>query len=179
MKADRTLMLKIAAAGGAALLLLDWFVIEPAYHSWSEQTDRIAALRTQIDNGQKLLDREKALRDHWGDMMRANLPAEGSAAEDEAFKAVARWAGTSQITFTNLTKEWHDPGEGYKTLDFRISANGDQASIGRFIYELESDSMPVSLEECEITTRDARGSQLTLTAHFSFLRLPETGNNTR
>jgi hypothetical protein len=172
---QRTLMLKIAAGAGAALWLLDMFVIEPAYHSWNDQSDRIAALRTEVDNGQKLIDRENALRQHWADMMHANLPEEVSAAEDEAFKAVARWAGASQITFTNLTKEWQT-NDTYKTLDFRISANGDQASIGRFLYELESDSMPVSLEECEITTRDAHGSQLTLTAHFSFLRLPETEN---
>ena len=178
MKADRTLILKIGVASSLALLVLDMFVIEPAFHSWGEQTTRIAALKTQVDNGQKLLDREKALRDHWGDMMRANLPEEVSAAEDQAFKAVARWAGTSQITFTNLTKEWQTT-DNYKTLDFRISANGSQAQIGRFLYELETDHMPVSLEECEITTRDARGTQLTLTAHFSFLRLPEPDNNKR
>jgi hypothetical protein len=178
MKTDSTLMLKIVAGAVVALFVLDKVIIEPVFHSWGEQGDRIADLHKQVDKGQKLLDREKILRGTWEDMMHANLPAEVSAAEDEAFKAVARWAGSSRITFTNLTKEWQT-ADNYKTLDFRISANGSQAQIGRFLYELETDHMPVSLDECEITTRDARGTQLTLTAHFSFLRLPEPDKNNR
>ena len=62
-----------------------------------------------------------------------------------------------------------------RRLEFTISINGDQASIGRFIYEMENDSIPVSLEKCDITSHDTRGAQLTLAATFSFLRLPATG----
>jgi len=59
-----------------------------------------------------------------------------------------------------------------------LAATGSQAALSRFLYELESDSsVPVNLEECELTTRDARGSQLTLTARITFLRLKEPSKN--
>jgi hypothetical protein len=67
--------------------------------------------------------------------------------------------------------QWQDNSDNAKTLEFRATATGTQASLGRFIYEMETDKIPVSLEEYEITTRDEHGAQLTMTARFTFLRL--------
>ena len=180
MKTDRTLMLKIAAGAAFGLLLLDWVVFEPALHSWSDQSQRIAALRKQVTSGQALLDQEKTLRDQWAAMMRENPPSDNSAAEDAEFKAIARWERDAKVVFTSLTKQkaWEHHGDAkhpdqrYDTLEFTIAINGDQASIGRFLWEMESDAIPVDLKSCDMTTRDPRGTQLALTATFSFLRLP-------
>jgi len=170
----RQLLLKIGAATSAGLLLLNWFVIEPASHSWGEQSKRVAALREKVQQGRTLCEREKALRDRWDAMLQANLPEDVSAAENAIYKAVDRWKSNSQIIITSLTPQWQNREEGYSTLECRMAATGNQAALGRFIYELESDtSLPVSLEECELTTRDARGAQITLTARVTFLRLKE------
>jgi hypothetical protein len=183
MKADRQLVLKIAAAGAVALFVLDQFVIEPAWRSWGDQSKRITTLRSEVADGQKLLDREKTLRGHWAGMMQENLPADNSAAENAAFKAVARWQLRAGVQFTNLSRQWKHydediPGgetaaKGYDKLILTIAINGSQASIGRFIYEMESDSIPVNLEKCNLISRDPRGSELAFTATFSFLRLPQ------
>lgn len=192
MKADRQLVLKIAAAGAVALFVLDKLAIEPALASWSEQSKRITELRKDVSDGQKLLDREKILRGRWAGMMRENLPADDSAAQDEAVKAIARWELNARVFSTSLAKDhqWkhHDedfPGastttqKGYDTLEFTISINCDQASAGRFLYEMESEPIPVNLERFEMTSRDPRGSQLSFTATFSFLRLPQPEKDTR
>jgi len=184
MKTDRTLMLKIAAGAAVGLLLLDWVIIEPVFNRWADQSGRIAALRKQVTDGQKLLDQENTLRNQWTVMTRENPPADNSTAEDAEFKAIARWERDARVVFTSLTKQkaWEHHGDSqhpdqrYDTLEFTISVNGDQASIGRFIYEMESDTIPVDLKSCEITTRDPRGAQLTLAATFSFLRLPRVQN---
>ena len=44
------------------------------------------------------------------------------------------------------------------TFEFRATVTGDQATLGHFIYEMETDPIPVNLEECEIATRDAQGA---------------------
>ena len=172
---QRLLFLKIAAGAAAGLFLLDYVVISPLTAVWKAQAERLDALNVKIMRGRQLIEREDTIRSQWANMVRANLPQEVSAAENQVFRAVQRWAIASQITFTSLTPQWQTHDEGYKTYECRISANGDQATIGRFIYELEVDPLPVNLEECEITTRDAHGSELMLTARFSFLRLADTG----
>jgi hypothetical protein len=172
MKSEqRKKLLQIGAAVCGGLWLLNVLVISPLSARWSEQSTRIAALREKVQRGQTLIDRQDAIRTHWAEMVRANLPGEISAAENEAFKAMARWARDSRISFSSLTPLWQTHEEGYKTFECRVAANGDQASLARFLYELESDPMPVTLVECEFTTRDPHGSLLAMTARFSFLRL--------
>ncbi len=175
---QRLFFLKVGAAAALGLFVLDHFVIEPGFARWKSQSERIATLRAEVTDGQKLLDREKNLRGRWSTMMRENLPANDSAAETVIIKAISRWEASSRVVFTNLNKDrqWKPADDGSQTLSFTISINGDQASIGRFIYEMESDTIPVSLEKFDITSHHTRGTQLTLAATFSFLRLPEAEN---
>lgn len=176
---QRQALLKIGAISLVGLLLLDRVIISPALASWSAQSERIDALRQKVQRGQQLLDRQSAIRTRWAEMVRANLPSEISAAENAAFQAIGRWAHNSGITFASLTPQWQNHDEGFQTLECRATATGNQAALSHFIYELEADAMPVDLEECEITTRDAHGALLTMTARFSFLRLAAAGRTGR
>jgi Tfp pilus assembly protein PilO len=176
---QRLTYLKIGAISVVGLFLLDRIVITPAIASWGEQSERIDALRQKVDRGQQLLDRQDAIRGHWAGMVRANLPAEVSAAENVAYQAIGRWASVSGITFSSLTPEWQNHDEGYQTFECRAAATGSQAQLGRFIYEMETDKVPVNLEEFEISSREERGALLTMTARFSFLRLNASGNETQ
>ncbi len=171
----RLFFLKIGVAIALGLFVLDRFVIQPTVKSWKEQTERIATLKQQVSQGRQLKAREAALRERWAAMRRGNLPAEVSAAEYAALKAVDRCKLQSQITLTNLTQTWQlRDTEGYDTLEYRLSATGSQAALGQFLYELETDTtVPVNVEECELATRDARGAQLALTARITFLRLKD------
>ncbi len=173
---QRQLYLKIGAGAVVGLFLLDRIVISPAIDNWSTQTDRIAGLHQKIDRGQQLIDREDSIRGGWNKMVAANLPADPSAAENTAIQAIARWASTGGITFTSLTPEWDHSDPGFETLVWRASATGTQAEFGRFIYEMETDKLPVNLTEFEIATRDEHGIQLTMTARFSFLHLDVPGS---
>jgi hypothetical protein len=177
---QREFYLKVGAAAVVGLLLLDHFVLSPATEHWKEQSTRIADLREKVQRGQQLLGRKEQIQARWAEMLRTNLPADNSSAEFAAEEAVGRWENDSRITLASLTNQWQNRDEGFETFECRVAADGDQASLGRFIYELESDPLPVHLEECELSTRDARGSQLTLTARFTFLRLAtQTGNTAK
>ena len=179
MKADqREWYLKIGAAAAVGLLLLDWLVLTPAIASWHAQSERIALLQQKVDRGHELLRREDSIRERWADMQRANLPQDVSVAENQVFNAIGRWANKSGFPFPSITLQWQNHDEGFDTLECRAAGNGTQATIAKFIYEMEIDHLPVNLEECEITTRDTHGSQLALSARFSFLRLA-TAENTQ
>jgi Tfp pilus assembly protein PilO len=131
-----------------------------------------------VDRGQQLIDREDVIRRRFAQMTKENLPAEVSAAENVAFQAIGRWVRDSGVSVASLTPSWQDHDEGYQTLEWRISATGTQASLGRFMYEMETDSVPVNLDEFELTTRDEHGSDLALTGRFSFLQMPHPGSTT-
>ncbi len=105
-------------------------------------------------------------------MQRANLADDNSTAGGDILNAVNRWKLASGIGLSNLVPQWQEHEDlGYDENECRVTATGDQKTLGQFLYELETDALPVNLEECEIATRDAKGQQLTLTARFSFARL--------
>ena len=175
----RPTLLKIVAGACAGLFVLDSFVVEPALHAWSEQGERIAALQKKVDSGKKLLARETIIRGRWAEMQRANLPGDDSAAMSEAINAMARWKLTSGIGLQSVTSpQQAREDSGYDDFEYRATATGKESEIGRFLYEMETDPIPVNLQECEIASRTAKGDDLTLTARFSFARLTaDTGNN--
>jgi hypothetical protein len=176
--AKRLTYLKIGAVACAGLWLLDTFVLTPALGAWSDQGTRIDALRQKVDRGQQLIDREDVIRRRWAQMTQENLPSEVSAAENVAFQAIGRWVRTSGISVASLTPTWQDHDEGYQTLEWRIAATGTQASLSRFMYEMETDAVPVNFDEFEVTTRDEHGAELSMTGRFSFLQMPASGTQT-
>ena len=179
-QAQRERYLKIGVGAVVGLFLLDRVVLGPLGEHWTEQGKRIDALREQVQRGRALIAREASVRERWAEMKRTDLPAEVSQAENDVFKGVNRWVRDSRIApLTSLTPQWRAHDEGYETLECRASATGDQASLGKLIYDLETDPLPVRLEECEFSTRDKTGKQLTLNLRFTFVRLAEAAADPR
>lgn len=171
--ARRQFLLKAVAFGIIGLFIFDRVILSPSIARWKEQSERIASLREKVQRGRQLVERERSIRGRWADMLRTDLSEDVSAAENDISKAVDRWARASRVGFTSLTRQWRDHEEGYQTLECRATVAGDQASLARLLYELESDPMPAYLQGCEFNTRDPQGKQLTLAVRFSFIRLSE------
>lgn len=172
--ADRQKYLKIAVGVVVGLFLLDRAVLGPIGSHWTAQSERIEALREKVKRGNALRERQESLRSRWDEMLRGDLPAENTAAEDEVYKAVNRWVRDSRIAMTSIVPAPWRTLEGYEVYECRATATGDQASLSRFIYELETDPLPVRVEDCEFSTRDKTGKQLSLTMRFTFVRLSES-----
>ena len=174
MANNREAFLKLAVGAVLGLYVLDHFVLEPSIDAWKEQSQRLEQLRDKVTKGRNLIERETQHRNRWADMVRTCMPDDNAAGEADVYKALSRWAGRSRVSFTSLTPSWRAHEEdGYDTFECRIAATGDQASIGRFMYELEVDPLPAHIEECEMITKDPQGKQLNLTMRFSFVRINE------
>ena len=175
----RETLLKIAVGAVVGLFVLDRLVFSPAIAAWKAQGERVAQLREKVTRGRQLIERERSLRGRWNEMLRTDLAEDHSAAENDVYKAIGRWALESRISFTSLTPQPRIHDDGYETFELRASAVGDQASIGRLLYEIESDPLPARIEECELRAQDATGRQLSLALKFSFVRIGENGRNPR
>jgi hypothetical protein len=168
---NRETLLKIGVAVVAGLFVLDRMVLGPAIDAWKAQGERLAELRQKVERGRGLLEREKSIRARWNEMRRSDLGEDHSEAENDVFKAIGKWASASRVSFTNLTPQWRSQEDGYDTFECRATATGEQATLGRLLYEIESDALPMRVEECELSARDNKGQQLALTVRFSAVRI--------
>ena len=171
----RETLVKIGIGVVVGLFLLDRLVISPAMAGWTAQGERLAALRKDVQRGRQLIEREQSLRGRWEEMQRTDMADDISIAENDVFQAISRWTLDSHVNFTELKPQWRAGDEGCETFAFRATAVGDQATLGRLLYEIETDPLPAHVEECELSARDAKGTQLTMEMRFSFVRLVEGG----
>lgn len=168
---NRQQVLIVAAVALVAIFAGDSLLFKPLMAAWNDRSAAVAKLRQQVNEGTKLVRREPSLRGSW-DYMRTNtLPAETSLAEQEVLKAFDFWSQDSHVSILSITPQWKRDNEDYITLQCRVDAAGNLATITRFLYDVEKDPLALKLETVELTARDNEGQQLALTLQISGLVL--------
>lgn len=166
---QRQQWLALGAAAAVGLLVLDWFVVTPLTRAWKARSERIARLRSEVQQGRLLLQREAALRPRWQSMVTNLLASEPSTAEAQVLRAFERWAAASQVSITSVRPQWRSGAGNLQTLECRVEAGGSLGALTRFLYELERDLLAVKVDALELSARDDTGSQLSLGLQVSGL----------
>ena len=164
------LLMALTIAVGV-LYAADQVVIEPMFGWWKTRAKTVAALREQVKNGRRLVQREAGLRGRWDQMRTNTLPDNPSLAEQQTLKAFDSWARESGADVTGITPQWNNDSPDYLMLNCRLEAAGDLGTLSRFVYDLERDPMALRLESVELSARDTTGQQLTLDLQISGLVL--------
>jgi Tfp pilus assembly protein PilO len=170
-KRERILIL--AALACIVLLTGDRFILTPMGRTWKKRSERISLLKKNVEKGDLLLERREDIKERWRKIKEAGFSDDPSAAENGIFTRVNEWAGQSGLTLNSLKPRWAESGDEEKKLEFRLSGTGNLDTVSRFLYELERDSLPLSLEDFGISVRDKQSRSLDFSARFSSLILKE------
>jgi len=168
---NRQQFLVVLTIAVAALFVGERLIYEPLANWWSVRSQHIAALRKQVSDGKLLLQREQAIRSRWAQMRTNTLPADTSLAEQQVLKAFDNWSQDAGTAITGITPQWNDDATNYVTVDLRVEAAGDLASLTRFLYDIEQGPMALKLESVDVSTRDETGQQFTLGLQINGLAL--------
>lgn len=169
----RELILGLVAILCISAFVGDKFVVSPLYNQWKSRGVRIAELKKDLERGNMLMDREDTIKSRWKTMKQGSLSSNVSEAENQVLNCIDRWATTSGVIITSQKIDWSQSGEVFRKAEFRTPAQGDMASIARFLYELENEPLALNIENILVTSRDETGSNLTLDLRFSVLTLVE------
>lgn len=165
----REKILIFAAIISISILFGDKLLVSPLIRLWKTRSERITYLRQSLENGSFIVDRADAIQGVWQELKKRSLAQKKANAENQILNSVNDWARNSGINVVSLKPRWVENGEQSMLLEFRLSAIGDVRSLARFLFEIESDPLALKLEDVEITSRDARGTELDLAARFSGL----------
>lgn len=167
---NRKRLLVFLALGSFGILLADQWIIHPLGNLWAKRSERIQSLRQSIARGQSLLEREDALARRWEDMRQSALPKDSSDAEEKVEQATHRWIHESGVTLSGIRPHWNSREELYRTYDCQAAAEGNLESVFRFLYELETDPLPLYIKEVTIDSPEDKGEELKLSFSFSGLQ---------
>ena len=170
----RQQLLVILALTAIGLFAGDRFVLKPLTNTWTARAKRIAKLKEQVEDGRRLLTRDQILRSRWNEWSRRTLTNDLSAAEQQIFNTIDRWAQETGVTITAITplaNQSRRDQESYATYDCRIDATGDMGKLSRFLYSAEREPMALKMQSVELGARDKEGQVLSLGLQISGLIL--------
>jgi Tfp pilus assembly protein PilO len=159
---NRQHVLLVVTLSLLGLYAANLLIYGPMVKWWDARQSRIKELRQEVKDGKSLIRRESYIRNDWANMRTNALPNDPSQAEQQLLRAFNGWAGDSGVNVSSVTPQWQNDQDDYSTLDCRVEASGDLATLSRFIYEIESDPMALQLASIELTASDDKGQQLTL-----------------
>ena len=169
---NRQQLLFIVAGTAIGLLVADSLIISPLTASWQARTKRIAELRKQVDDGEKLLQRADALKSRWEQMQKNALPNNNSAAEQQVLTAFDKWSQDSRISVSSIRPQWKRGATAdYSLLECRLDAAGSLSALTKFMHLLETSPLALKVESVEMTTRDNNGQQIAMGLLVTGLRL--------
>ena len=172
---NRQEMLLIAAGVVVALFAADKLLYSPLTAGWKARAEQISKLRKEVADGDRLVKREDSLQSRWEQMRTNTLPSNTSQAEQRVLQSFDRWSQESHVSVMSISPQLKHDADEYMTIEFRVEAAGNLATVSRFLYDIERDPMALRLDAVEITARDTEGQQLALGLQVSGLILtPQT-----
>jgi hypothetical protein len=186
MRNKREKLLPIFAILAVAILAGDRLVLGPLVNSWQTRAAKIIELEGNVVNGNDLLPREKLNTKKWKRYWEGNLNSTNSIAEDEVLRAIETWTDDSRILLTSIKPQWQNheyeflgneiaenKTYSYRTYDVRLVAEGTMQEAVKFVHAIESDELPLKIEQLELASREKTGKLISVSVHFTGLQLGE------
>lgn len=171
---NRQQLLIVVTAVLVALYLGNLLLFGPLQKLWKSRQAAIVQLRQQVSSGRVLIRRGDIIRNEWAHMNADALPPQASSAEQDILRGFDRWSQASGVNVESITPQWENDEPDYSTLDCRVDASGNLFTLTRFLYQIESDPMPIQIESVQLTARDDQGQELSLGLDLSGLALLTT-----
>lgn len=151
-----------AAAATLGLLALDRIIYTPLMERWSDIDKRTATARKELIDANKLIKESRQKSRAWADLGGKRLPGNASEAESQILGSVRDWASESRLSLSSLKPERNEKERDFYRITFRATGSGTMSQVSRFLYLLETASVPARLTDVTLTSRKEGTDDLTI-----------------
>lgn len=168
---ERERKIFIATAALIGLWILYAVAITPLMAQRTQlQTDTLNALQT-LHQANDLIDRAVVDRHRFDQMIHYGLASNASAAESQMLHAIGDWASDSHLTLTGNKPDRAEAQAPFEKITFHVTSTGNLASINRFLWDIETSTLPARIEDFTIASRKEGTNDLSLTIAISTIRV--------
>jgi hypothetical protein len=171
----------IGTIAAVAFLAINSLIIGPYYARSDELTVELKKANQTLDDNQKLFRAQKDREPQWNAMLNNGLRADDSTAQSRTQTMLQSWARTAGIQLDALSSErapaQKGPFEAVNfSLDFNTAGADSMRQIARFLWSIESATIPIRLNSIRIQSTKEGTDQLNVKLVVSALYMP-TGPN--
>ena len=155
-----------------AALVLDRFIVTPFLKRRADTATEKEILLREMDIAVNQFARRKRMEREWKEMLQSALASDVSQAESQILHAVRNWAQESGLTLSSVKPE-RVPQEGdMQEITFQAAGTGPMRSVARFVWQLETASLPLKVTWLQLGSRKEGADDLSLQVRISALYLP-------
>ena len=133
------------------LLALNHFVIDPYFSERDELVKSQETLHKQLNDANQLFSRQRKLRTIWTEMQAGGLKMDASLAESQTYQALLEWARSANVGLPIVKSDRQSQEGNFQVISFSVTATGSMPQVSRLLWALETASIPVRVNEVQIT----------------------------
>lgn len=161
----------IGAVSAIAVLVLDQVVLSPYFAKRTAIADQRSQILEEMDKANDLFARQRQLRKIWAEMQKGGLKADASEAESQALRAVLDWAQGAGVNLAALKPERSTQEGKFQIISFHVTLTGTVASMSRLLWSMETATLPVRVNDMQVTPRREGTDDLSVQLSVSTLCL--------
>jgi len=170
-KREQIILLLTLVALGA--LVLDFFALTPLLQRIDEVKTQRTLLLTRMTKAESLLQRRRVLAPRWRRMVTESLKHDPGEAESQVLHAIGAWAEKAGLNLTSVRPDRSAEETPLPEIDFRAAGTGSMSAVSRFLWGLETASIPVKVKNLQVSSRKEGTDSLSLQLTFSTLYLAD------
>jgi hypothetical protein len=168
----RETWLAVAAAVAVVVLLGDRYVLTPLLESGAAMQAEQQAVASELEGASALFAREGLLLRRWSEMTAGGLAADAAGAESRLLHALRDWAQEEGLELASLTPSRGERDGALREVSVTVSATGRMASVARFLWRVETTTLPLRIRDLTLGSRTEGEDDLSLQLQLSTLYAP-------
>lgn len=157
------------------LLMLDLIVVSPYLTRRAEIAKEMDDTTADIHKADILFLQQKRLRKLWNEMNANGLNNTPSDAESQLQLALDEWSQECGVNVSSLKYERSAAEGKFLRISFHLTGTGPLSTMANLLWRLETTSMPLRVNEIQITPRKEGQDNLQLQLAISTLcRIPDS-----
>jgi hypothetical protein len=163
--------LAIGAGATIGCLLVYFVIISPVMDEWASIQQGQRDVRQQLSDAQMVFDSKIKMQKVWNVMLKSGLQNDASLAESQAENAAYKLAEQAGVTDISLRAERPADEGSFEVTGFSIEGIGSMRQISQLVYLLESATIPLRVNDLQITPVPEGTDHLKVHLGFSTLCL--------
>lgn len=166
----RERMILIVAIVAVVMLIGDKFIVGPISERREEVKARKLELQAELQNAQLLFTRQKLMERKWKMLLSDGLRNDAEA-ESKIARALDEWSKQVMLTLSSVKPERVASDKGLKEVTFVVAGMGTLEAISRFLWQIETVSMPIKVMDMQVGSTNETGQSMSLQLRLSALCL--------
>src|SRR5688572_7840888 len=144
----------IATVAVLSILVLDRFILQPAKDRIDKLDADIARAQQDHLNAQQLFNSSRRANRDWKTIAGDAMTRDTGDPESRVLNSVREWAQEEGMRLPSVIPQPAQVEKGFNKIVFRATGSGNLSQVGRFLYRVQTASMPLRITDLQITSKD-------------------------